>query len=86
MHQLLFACVSISLKAAFNKPLSKKNHFGENFTVKCKMWDKIQFLSNKANFCVVLFFEANFLVLQSKLMKNVPTACLLTTPISCMHR
>ena len=44
-----------------------------------------KFLSNKANFCVVLFFEAKFLVLQAKLMKNVLTACLLTTPISGIH-
>ena len=28
----------------------------------------------------MLFFEANFLVLQAKLIKNVLTACLLTTP------
>ena len=28
------------------------------------------------------FFEANFLVLQAKLMKNVLTACLLCTPVT----
>ena len=37
-------------------------------------------------FMLCYFFEANFLVLQAKLMKNVLTACLLTTPISVIHR
>ena len=68
IQQFLFACVSISLKARFKYTPIKKVQFGENFTVKCKTWDKIQiFLHNKANFCVVFFLEANFLVLQAKL-------------------
>ena len=42
IHIFLFAFVSISLKAAFKYTSVKKVHFGENLTVKCKMWDKIQ--------------------------------------------
>ena len=36
IHQILFAFVSISLKAAFKKTHQKIN-LGESFTVKCKM-------------------------------------------------
>ena len=39
----LFACVSISLKAAFKYTSIKKVHFGENFTVKYKTWDGIKY-------------------------------------------
>ena len=42
IHQFLFAFISISLKVAFKNTSIKKVHFGENFTVKCKIWDKIQ--------------------------------------------
>ena len=80
MHQFLFAFVSISLKAAFKHTSIKKVHFSENFTVKCKMWDKIQnVLATKLIFVLCYVFEANFLVMQAKLMKNVLTVCFLTT-------
>ena len=47
------------------------------------MWDKLQnFQATKLIFVLCYFFEANFLVLQAKLMKNVPTACLLYTPVT----
>ena len=51
------------------------------------MWDKIQNLkATKLIFVLCYFFETNFLVLQAKLMKNALTACLLTTPITGIHR
>ena len=80
--QVLLSGVRSAMRAFKNTSIKKVN-LGENFTVKCKMWDKIQNLkATKLIFVVCHFFKTNFLVLQAKLRKNVLTACLLTTPIT----
>ena len=86
IQQFLFAFIFISLKVTFKNTSIKKVLFGENFTVKRKTWDKIQNLkATKLIFVLFYFFETNFLVLQAKLVKNVLTACLLTTLITGIH-
>ena len=48
IHQLLFAFVSISLKAGFKYTSIQKVHFGENLAVKCKIWDKYNFFKQQS--------------------------------------